>query len=65
MLNISLEAGAVGAGAGAASFYGSGSSKIMQLLAAPAPQHCILVSCSYLLVRSIADISDWATQQCC
>jgi hypothetical protein len=34
MMNIK-----VGTGAGAASLYGSGSTKIMRLLAAPAPQH--------------------------
>jgi hypothetical protein len=27
-------------GAGAASLYGSGSDQLMQLFAAPAPQHC-------------------------
>jgi hypothetical protein len=40
MLNDTLRAGAVGAGA--ASRYGSGSGEMMRLLAAPAPapQHC-------------------------
>jgi hypothetical protein len=37
MLNNTLRAGAVGAGA--ASRYGSGSDQMMRLLAAPAPQH--------------------------
>jgi hypothetical protein len=41
MLNNTLRAGAVGAGARAASRYGSGSDQIMRLLAAPAPQHCV------------------------
>jgi hypothetical protein len=38
MFNTIVGAGAVGAGA--ASCYGSGSDQKMQLLAAPAPQHC-------------------------
>jgi hypothetical protein len=37
MLNIKFGTGAVGAG----SRYGSGSTKMMRLLAAPAPQHCL------------------------
>jgi hypothetical protein len=39
MFNTIVGAGAVGAGAGAASRYGSGSDQMMRLLAAPAPQH--------------------------
>jgi hypothetical protein len=39
MFNIIVGAGALGAGAGAASRYGSGSDQKMQLFAAPAPQH--------------------------
>jgi hypothetical protein len=42
MFSIGFVAGAVGAGA--ASWFGSGSTKMMQLLAAPAPQHCPKVS---------------------
>jgi hypothetical protein len=41
MLNITF--GAFVAGAGAASRYGSGFTKMMRLLAAPAPQHCFSV----------------------
>jgi hypothetical protein len=40
MFNTIFGAGAVEAGA--ASRYGSGSDQKMQLLAAPAPQHCFL-----------------------
>jgi hypothetical protein len=44
MLNITF--GAVGAGTGAGdgdgSRYGSGSTKMMRLLGAPAPQHCFV-----------------------
>jgi hypothetical protein len=40
MFNTFVVAGAVGVGA--ASRYGSGSDQMMQLLAAPAPQHCVL-----------------------
>jgi hypothetical protein len=39
MINTLVGAGAVGA----ASRYGSGSDQKMRLLAAPAPQHCLLV----------------------
>jgi hypothetical protein len=45
MFNIIVGAGAVGGGAGAASRYGSGFDQKMRLLAAPAPQHCIIVYC--------------------
>jgi hypothetical protein len=38
---IKFGAGAGADGARAASCYGSGSAKMMQLLAAPAPQHCL------------------------
>jgi hypothetical protein len=40
-MNFRFVAVAVGAGTGAASLYGSGSTKMMLLLAAPAPQHCL------------------------
>jgi hypothetical protein len=39
MFDTIVEAGAVGAGAGAALHYGSGYDQKMWLLAAPAPQH--------------------------
>jgi hypothetical protein len=39
MLNITFGAGTIGTRAGAASRYSSGSTKMMRLLAAPAPQH--------------------------
>jgi hypothetical protein len=42
MFNIIVGAGAVRAGAGAASRYGSGYDQKMRLLAAPAPQHWFL-----------------------
>jgi hypothetical protein len=44
MLNIRFRAGALRAeavGAGAAPRFGSGSTKIMRLLAAPAKQYCV------------------------
>jgi hypothetical protein len=40
MMNITFGAVGAGAGTGATSRYGSGSTKMMRLLAAPAPQHC-------------------------
>jgi hypothetical protein len=48
--------GAVGAGAGAASRYGSGSDQKMQLLAAPAPQHCFLLSVIVIPGHPVVDI---------
>jgi hypothetical protein len=49
MVNIRFGAGALGAGAGAASRCGSGYTKMMQLIAAPAtaPQH-IQISHTFL-----------------
>jgi hypothetical protein len=46
MFNAIVSAGDVGAGTGATSRYGSGSDKMMRLLAdpAPAPQHCLKCS---------------------
>jgi hypothetical protein len=46
VFNTICRTGAVIAGAGAASHYGSGSDQMMGLLAAPAPQHQVIESAS-------------------
>jgi hypothetical protein len=54
MLNIKFGAGAIGAGTGKALYYGSGFTKMMRLLAAPATQHCttIIYFFSFILIKS-------------
>jgi hypothetical protein len=53
MLNNTLKAGAVGAGA--ATRYGSGSDQMMRLLAVPAPQHCWTQAASIDFAHIVAD----------